>query len=390
MNEGLDVLVLECDPSGKINRVIEVPAEIHLPDEKGMTFARLAATGSITKALSLISNIGQKGVEEDWEVNLKVVDGIKTYHFWGLKADECIWIVGSEIGWMSKVKIQALLQEGAIPPAQVGQISGLSEEPEKLLDEISKLNNELVTMQRVLAKKNAELALLNQEKNHFLGMAAHDLRNPLSVIYTTSEILRLDINLLPEEERDELITNIHTTSEFMFHLVEDLLDVSIIESGELKLDYTIVNLTDLIKKNALLNRPIAARKQIALDYHLHDIDQVVIDEAKISQVLNNLIGNAIKFSEPGQRIEISLDSDGENFRIAVKDHGIGMTPEQINHLFTPFAKGSPGTKGEKSTGLGLNIVKRIVEGHRGKLWVESAPGEGSAFFVSIPLEFHRS
>jgi two-component system sensor histidine kinase/response regulator len=110
-----------------------------------------------------------------------------------------------------------------------------------------------------------------------------------------------------------------------------------------------------------------------------------VDGVKLEQVLNNLVGNAVKFSQPGSSIQVRLEAAVENFMLSVQDHGPGIPPEQVSTLFKPFQRGRRGTGGESSTGLGLMIVKRIVEGHGGKIWLESQVGLGTTFFVSIPF-----
>jgi signal transduction histidine kinase len=253
-----------------------------------------------------------------------------------------------------------------------------------MYNELSYLNNELVAMQREIAKKNAELERLNREKNRFLGMAAHDLRNPLHTILGYSDFL---IQISDQPEQQEYLQIIRNVSQFMTRLVDDLLDVTKIEAGDLQLEYDPVNLADLITFNLAINRPLAAQKQIEIIYQLDEtVPMALVDSAKIEQVLNNLISNAIKFSEPGNRVVIRLERVEENFLISVKDDGAGIAPEQQSRLFQPFQQGKTGTNGEKSTGLGLVIVKRIVEGHGGKIWFESELGQGTTFFVSMPLQ----
>lgn len=137
----------------------------------------------------------------------------------------------------------------------------------------------------------------------------------------------------------------------------------------------------------VINRPLAARKHIELIYHLDETTPTaLVDAPKLEQVLNNLIGNAIKFSEPESAVTISLAHEDDYFLITVADNGAGIAPAEKSRIFQPFERGQKGTGGEKSIGLGLAIVKRIVEGHGGENWFESELGQGTTFFVRIPLE----
>lgn len=253
-------------------------------------------------------------------------------------------------------------------------------------DELSRLNNELATAQREVTKKNAQLAHLNDQKNQFLGIAAHDLRNPLEVILTYSEFLLQDVSSIPPQQA-ELVRTIRSSSEFMLNLVNDLLDVSKIEAGRLELDLERTGLGALVRRNVALNRVLAERKgiEIMLEEEGGEVP-MVLDPAKIEQVLNNLIGNAVKFSPRGSRVLVQVARRGESAEIAVRDQGPGIPAHEMDKLFRPFEKTSVrSTAGEKGAGLGLAIVKNIVAGHRGEIRVESTAGEGAAFVVSLPV-----
>lgn len=258
---------------------------------------------------------------------------------------------------------------------------------DRYYDELSQLNNELANAYRDLAKKSAELSRLNDEKNRFLGMAAHDLRNPLDVILTYSELL-LD-EAAPRLDRDQVafIGTIRSSSELMLHIIEDLLDLAKIESGKLELDLARVDLARLAEHNVIMSRVLAAKKGTGIELRIDGGPfPMLIDPPKIEQVLNNLIGNAVKFSPPGSTVEVRLTRGDGRVVIAVADQGPGVPPDELDRLFRPFERTRVrSTAGEKSTGLGLAIVKRIVEGHHGEIRVESGPGgKGSAFVVTLP------
>lgn len=264
-----------------------------------------------------------------------------------------------------------------------------NERDDHLYYDFTRLNNELATAQRELAKKNVELSRLNQQKNQFLGMASHDLRNPLEVILTYSQFLLDDAADVLDTEQIEFIHTIRASSSFMLSLVNDFLDYSKIEAGKLELDLAPVDLLKLIEENIKRNRILAERKQIQIVCEVKDDPpaKMILDEFKIEQVLNNLIGNAIKFSPHNDIIRICVLTRGGNIVISVKDNGLGISAEESDKLFNPFVKGtSKGTAGEKGTGLGLAIVKKIVEGHGGGISVESETGKGATFYVSLPVK----
>ncbi len=235
--------------------------------------------------------------------------------------------------------------------------------------------------------KNQELKELNEQKNQFLGMAAHDLRNPLGVITGFSDILMSKLKESIDEKSLKMIDLIQKSSTFMLTLINDLLDFSVIESGTVTLRLEELNFSELIQESILVNKDVAEKKNIKLDFQ-DAAPKIIIngDRSKLFQVINNLLTNATKFSQPGSNIDIMLKATDEKITFSVQDHGTGIPAKAQETLFQPFSKGSAsGTAGEKCTGLGLAIVHKIVTEHKGKIWFKSQVGEGSTFFVSLPL-----
>jgi len=378
-------IALHCDTNGVILRVVSDDLGLGEHARPGMPFARLAARGNLDKALSFMVEVNQAGAAYDWEINIAFSGGTKTLHFTGGKVGDDLLIVAAENGQFAVALFEEMMrisneQTNALRAALKGNARD-----QDLFDEISRLNNELVSMQRELAKKNAELEQLNREKNRFLGMAAHDLRNPLNAILAYSEILKEEDPASLGGEYQESVELIYHSSEFMLNLVEDLLDVSRIESGTLTLDYAPVDLVQFAERNLAVNRLLASRKEISLRLEAAALPPVWMDASKMQQVLNNLVSNALKFSPRGAEVLVGLAQQGDSALIRVQDHGMGIAPEEQANLFKPFQRGKKGSEGEKSTGLGLVIAKRVVEGHGGKLWLESEAGSGTTFFVGLPF-----
>ncbi|HLC17286.1 MAG TPA: HAMP domain-containing sensor histidine kinase [Thermodesulfovibrionia bacterium] len=248
-------------------------------------------------------------------------------------------------------------------------------------DEISRLNNELINLQRQLSQKNAELERLNAQKNYFLAMAAHDLRNLISAIIMSCGIVYEVSRPFLTNEDMEFINIIQSTSKLMGKLVDNFLDISIIESGKLKLLLLPTNLISLIDDTVKLNQILAQQKQIKLFFYpCEPLPDIVIDGPKIDQVINNLISNAIKYSPKGSVVEIRLTCNDQEAVISVKDEGPGIFKADYERLFIPFERiGTKTTGGEKSTGIGLAIVKTIV-----RIWLESESGHGATFYVALP------
>jgi signal transduction histidine kinase len=219
-------------------------------------------------------------------------------------------------------------------------------------------------------------------------MAAHDLRSPLAIIEAYSSLLMEELAGTLNSEHEEFLDIIQSTSSFMRGLIDNTLDISVIESGEMELSWKVCNSVELIEKNIQLNRVLADRKNIKIGFTVSgDIPSVALDENKILQVMNNLISNAVKFSPSGSEVSVLLEADEEAVTVSVRDQGPGIPEHEHDNLFKPFGRTSVRATGEeKCTGLGLAIVKNIIEAHKGEVSFKSSPGEGSVFTFKIPLK----
>jgi len=249
------------------------------------------------------------------------------------------------------------------------------------------LNNEQGNLTRELHKINAELENLNNIKNRFLGMAAHDLRSPLAIIESFSNFLLEELAGTLNSEHEEFLGIIKSTSSFMRGLIDNTLDISMIEAGQLEINWKACNPVELIEKNIQLNRILADRKNIKIGFAAEGgIPPVALDENKILQVMNNLISNAVKFSPSGSEVFVQIEADEETITVSVRDQGPGIPEHEHDRIFKPFGRTSVRATGEeKCTGLGLAIVKNIIEAHKGEISFISSPGEGSVFTFKIPL-----
>jgi PAS domain S-box-containing protein len=237
-------------------------------------------------------------------------------------------------------------------------------------------------------QKNAELAKLVEFKNLMLGMAAHDLRNPLAVVSAASSFLLDDAGkALSEAKKTDFIRRINANGEFMLKLIDDLLDVAKIESGQLDLELAAGDLCGLIEENLTMNRMLAEKKGIRLDFAPeYGLPLSRFDRRKVEQVLNNLVSNALKFSALGTVVTVQASRANGTVVVSVRDQGQGIPAKELDKLFKPFGTTSVrGTAGEKSTGLGLAICSKIIEAHHGRIWAESEPGIGSSFSFSLPV-----
>ncbi len=249
----------------------------------------------------------------------------------------------------------------------------------------SHLQNRILSEQR--NQLVDQLSNANAAKNRFLGMAAHDLRNPLASIRGLSEFLSEGaVGPLTTDQLD-LIKTIHSASQSMLDLVNELLDVATIESGELKLQLAPHNLAELIAKSVAMTNIEAAKKKTHVTVASHGANSLLmLDAAKMRQVIDNLLSNAVKYSPPGSAITATIQTDahGRTSGFAVQDQGPGIPDGERDKLFKDFSRlSAQPTGGEKSTGLGLAICRKIVEAHHGAISAENLPAGGCEFRVSF-------
>lgn len=251
-------------------------------------------------------------------------------------------------------------------------------EPEELY---SRVDNNVSTLETISALREA-----NRVKNQFLGMAVHDLRSPINGINGLCEMMLKDLCGPLNEEQREIIEFVHEANMHMNAMVNDLLDISVIEAGRLKLNLEKLDFRQMVDKRLSIHLLAAKEKAIKVSTSYQDFPEFEFDQRRMAQVIDNLMTNAIKFSPPSSSVEVYLTKEDGAAQFCVCDNGQGIPPGEEELVFQSFQKTSvKPTAGESSTGLGLPIVKKIVEAHGGRVWVESVYGEGANFCLSLPL-----
>jgi len=242
-----------------------------------------------------------------------------------------------------------------------------------------------------LTQANQKLVELNELKNKFLGIASHDLRNPLASIRGYSKFLLDKGRQVKEDTRQEFLTTIKNVSGNMLELISNLLDISVIESGQLQLNPEKSSIKKLAEEKIHLQQILADKKNIVLHADLEEVPEFYFDANRMGQVVDNLLSNAVKYSPPDKEIFIKLVSNEETMTLSVKDEGPGISLDEQGQLFQHFKKLSARpTGGESSSGLGLAIAQRIVEEHQGDIGVDSQLGHGATFHFSLPTRRQRA
>lgn len=236
-----------------------------------------------------------------------------------------------------------------------------------------------------IEEKNQQLIQLNQEKDEFLSIVAHDLKNPLGNIMSLAEIILENQSI---REIYDYTIMIKSSAKAVFALVTNLLDVNAIESGKINLSIGQHDILPIVSE--LLNhyKPQTVSKNLTIHFPAPQTQYIALIDKNITrQILDNLISNAIKYSPLGKNIYLYLIVEPNLLRCEIEDEGPGLSTEEISKLFTKFSRLKPQpTGGEHSTGLGLFIVRKLVEKMHGKVWCESQLGQGSKFIVAFKKE----
>lgn len=259
-----------------------------------------------------------------------------------------------------------------------------------LMNELRLMN---LTLEEKVKNRTVELELLNQrlkemnqEKNRYIGMVAHDLRNPIGVAAVYSDLLLDEYDSTPREDQLEYIGQINQSCYFSLDLIREFLDASKIEAGIFDLRIERKDYIEFVKDMIHQNEHFARTKsqKIRLDSSFEKLE-ACFDANKMQQVLNNLLSNAMKYSHPNTEISVTVLVDGRSIVTHVTDQGLGIPKEEFSKIYQPFQTTSVKSTGnEKSFGLGLALVKKIVEAHVGKVWFESEVNKGSIFSFSFP------
>ena len=390
----INAIAVLCDVNFVVTKVLFNSLADLFFNIEGIEFSLLFSNHSRTKAKKFIDELCVKDNVSGWEIDEMGNRAIQKIELFGTKLNKDFLIFGVEekndIPYLYEeiIKInneqtnfiRKILKEKSF-------VSSHSNQDEAMYDELTKVNNELSNLQREFAKKNVELTKANELKNQFIGMAAHDLRNPLNIILSYIEFMINDSKNLSIKKHEEFLREIYSSSEFMLKLVEDILDVSKIESGKIELHFEKIDIVSLLKRNIRLNNFFAAKKRIKINFNSSLTKKIIeIDSKRMEQVFNNLIGNSIKYSFQDSEINVGIYEEDNSIIVSIKDTGLGIEEDMLNKIFDPFQTAKiPGTAGEKNSGLGLAIVKKIIDGHKGYIWVESKLGKGSEFFCKLPI-----
>jgi len=240
---------------------------------------------------------------------------------------------------------------------------------------------------RELARANEELQRLNRAKSEFVNAVAHELRTPLTSIKGYASVLRSGQLGPIATAHAERLAKIDKHSDDLTQLINNLLDISRIEAGKVAMEIQPIAVPTLFKEVDDLVRPLVEERQLTLTLQDGRVATVHADPQQLKRVLMNLLSNAIKYTPPHGTIRVELEEQRDQVFMRVRDTGAGIPTEDLPRVFDEFYRAkTPLNEQVKGTGLGLTLVKRIVEAHGGQIWAESHLGQGSTFVVTLPQQ----
>jgi signal transduction histidine kinase/CheY-like chemotaxis protein len=234
---------------------------------------------------------------------------------------------------------------------------------------------------------NRELRAANSHKTAFLSNMSHELRTPLNAILGFSELLIDSSRQFPLATRNQFLEQIHSSGKHLLGLINDILDLSKVEAGQMELRLQKVDVSAVVAQVASTVEPLAAQKQIHIEIETANAGQILADESKVRQMILNLVSNAIKFSPEGGRVTVRTARVADRLEIVVADNGIGVAKEDLPLLFREFQQIDSGVnRKQQGTGLGLTLTRSFAILHGGGVRVQSELGVGSTFTIDLPIE----
>ncbi|MFH5885281.1 ATP-binding protein [Halalkalibaculum sp. DA3122] len=392
-------LCLVCSREGQILRVPFDDLEMVPKDRLPAQFSDIIDRESIGKAANFWEEILDNEFVFDYQLYVRQDEEPVPLHFSAATFNGQVWIIAAANDEMLEKMLDEMMlinneQQNRIRRTEK-KLSKLEQyRPDPSLDtydEISKVNNELINVQRQLMKQNREISNLNEQLNrsnreleHFAYAVSHDLKEPLRMIRSFMRLLEKKYGDELDEKAREYIHYAVDGAERMNAMISSLLEYSRV--GRKNREAEEVDLNKVVDKVTRLNRSVIEEHGGAVK--CADLPVVVGQEVPLQQLFNNLVSNALKYRKAGTApvVEIRFKEKPKEWIFTVSDSGRGIAPEYHETIFDLFQRVESAAEEETGTGMGLAICKKIVEHHGGEIWVESEPGEGSTFYFTIAKE----
>jgi signal transduction histidine kinase len=255
-------------------------------------------------------------------------------------------------------------------------------------DQLRKLVVAEQAAHRSAERLRSELAATSRHKGWFVANMSHELRAPLNAVIGFADLLQTEAVGPLNDRQHEYLADIQAAARHLLSLINDVLDVAKLEAGQMRINHDVIAIQALLERAIMLSNPPDTTRSVRVNLEIGSgIEFIVADHHRLEQVLINLVSNAVKFTPDGGRVHVAAHSTAaDELHISVSDTGVGVVPSQRKRIFEPFHQGAPmpGDGLQEGTGLGLALVKGLVELHGGSVWVDSLPGHGSTFTVALP------
>ena len=290
--------------------------------------------------------------------------------------------LGLVLSWSLIAPIQQT--EARLAEIAAGDFSRRLDVPNR--DELGSLARNVNRMNDELRRLYGELETTNRHKSEFLANMSHELRTPLNAIIGFSQVLRQRLFGEVNDKQEEYLDDILSSGNHLLSLINDVLDLSKVEAGQVELEIADFSLREALERGLVMVRERASKNNVRLSHELApDVDIVRGDERRVQQVVFNLLSNAVKFTPAGGSVAVSTARVDGEVNVSVTDTGPGIATGDRERIFEEFQQTDVGVGQREGTGLGLALSKRLVELHGGRIWVESEPGRGSRFVFTMPL-----
>ena len=289
--------------------------------------------------------------------------------------------LGFVLSWSLIGPIQNI--DGRLASIASGDFSGRVEVENR--DELGALGANVDRMNDELRRLYTELEAASQHKSEFLANMSHELRTPLNAIIGFSQVLRDEMVGTVNEKQAEYLDDIISSGNHLLSLINDVLDLSKVEAGQVELQVHPFSLREALERGVVMVRERATKDGVRVAFAAdQEVDPVDGDERRIKQVIFNLLSNAVKFTPAGGEVDVSASRVNGEVRVSVADTGPGIAPEDRDRIFEEFQQSETGVGLREGTGLGLALSKQFVELHGGRIWLESELGRGSTFTFALP------
>ncbi|HWE83009.1 MAG TPA: HAMP domain-containing sensor histidine kinase [Gaiellaceae bacterium] len=289
--------------------------------------------------------------------------------------------LGLILSWSLIGPIQST--ESRLSEIAAGDFSGRLHVPNR--DELGSLAANVNRMNDELRRLYGELETASRHKSEFLANMSHELRTPLNAIIGFSQLLRKQLFGPINAKQDEYLDDILSSGHHLLSLINDVLDLSKVEAGQVQLELDVFSLREALERGVVMVRERATGNDVKLSVAMEpEFDVVRGDERRIRQVVFNLLSNAVKFTPPGGEVAVAAARIDGEVQVSVTDSGPGIALEDQERIFEEFQQTEAGVEHREGTGLGLALSRRLVELHGGRIWVESEPGRGSRFVFALP------